>query len=536
MATLADVVDELKDNGDGIDRVYRTMDDVLKQLNMQRLDALEAAREAKSATSAGGGSSSGSGGGFGMLPGLGGIGALGLALAAIGASLTGLDDAIRAAKVAQIAGDVGKAIARFADGARDVVKGIGDITTKITRFGKDLLKVVVIPDETKALFASFVDDIKLRWMLFTDDVKKLFTTKFTELKGGFVGGLTDTISDAFKTVRSGILTTIPDDIAKVSDSVSEAIRPVTNFFGSITDNLAGVVKLMPRIDFSAVKTLFTGAEGAGGIFGFFKSVFELAEPLLKPLKFAFEVAMRPFFQIMLSVVDFVTGFYKGFTDADGSFGDKLKAGIEGGIKGVIKGFTDAVDLIFIDLPAWIAEKLGFDSFADTLREFSLTDMVDPAFEAVKSFFSMAFSDPATAFAPLVETFKNLPLDFLKKVIAAVLPPEDLFTFTLPEADLGILGKFGGGTVNLNPFPDSLYEFAGLKESQSAMVQKSMDANQSAMELEAFGPGGQNGGGSVAIVDNSSGDNIQTTQPLIPGTTSAVDASDQYEIDPARRRL
>ena len=530
MATLADVVDELKDNGDGIDRVYRTMDDVLKQLNMQRLDALESAREAKSAASAGGGRGGSGGGGFGLLPGLGGIGVLGMTLAAVAASLTGLDDAIRAAKIAQIAGDVGKAVARFASGAADVVKGIGDVTTKIGNFGKNLLKVVVIPDETKALFASFVDDIKLRWMLFTDDVKKLFTTKFTELKGGFVSGLTDTISDAFKTVKTGILTTIPDDIAKITTSVSDTLRPVTNFFSDIGDKLSSVVKLMPSIDFSAVKTLFTGAEGAGGILGFFSTVIDALKPIMKPVQAILGVALKPMFQALISAIDFVVGFYQGFKDEEGTLLDKLTAGLEGGIKGVIKGFTEAIDLIFIKLPAWIAEKLGFDSFADTLREFSLTDLVDPAFEAVKNFFGMAFSDPAQAFAPLLDTFKNLPLDFLKKIIAAVLPPADFFTFNLPEADLGILGKFGGGEVNLNPFPDSLYEFAGLKESQAQQVQKSMAANESAMELEAFGPGGR-GGSTVVISDSSTGDVVNTSNnQLLQTAPAAVNADDPYEIN------
>lgn len=532
MATLADVVDELKDNGDGIDRVYRTMDDVLKQLNMQRLDALESAREAKSAASAGGGSSSsGGGGGFGFLPGLGMAGVLGTTLAAVAASLVGLDDAIRAAKIGQVAANVAKAIGRFADGTRDVIKGIGDVTKRVGNFGKNLLKVVVIPDETKALFASFVDDIKLRWMLFTDGVKALFSVKLEEFKPSIVGNIVGFVTDSLATLKASILTTIPEDIAKVTDSIAETVRPITNFFGSLSDKIGNIGKYMPTIDFGALRTVFVGAEGAGGILGFFNSVFEFAKPLLKPLKYAFEFAMRPFFQIMLSVVDFVVGFYKGFTGEDGSFADKLKAGIEGGIKGVIKGFTDAIDLIFIDLPAWIAEKLGFDSFADTLREFSLTDMVDPAFEAVKNFFGMAFSDPAQAFGPLLDAFKNLPLDFLKKIIAAVLPPADFFTFNLPEADLGILGKFGGGSVNLNPFPDSLYEFAGLKESQAQQVQKSMASNESAMELEAYGGSRGDGGGTVVISDNSTGDVVSSSNnQLLQTAPAAVNADDPYEIN------
>ena len=53
--------------------------------------------------------------------------------------------------------------------------------------------------------------------------------------------------------------------------------------------------------------------------------------------------MRPFTQILLTIIDFVVGFYEGFTSEEGSMMDKVTAGIEGGLLGVVKGITEAID-------------------------------------------------------------------------------------------------------------------------------------------------------------------------------------------------
>ena len=126
-----------------------------------------------------------------------------------------------------------------------------------------------------------------------------------------------------------------------------------------------------------------GAEGGKGLLGFFGRVFKLLNPVLAPLKFVMKTALRPFTQIILTVVDFVKGFYEGFTDEEGSMSDKILAGIEGGFIGVIKGITEAFDLLFITIPAWLLEKFGMQNAAEVLRGFSLTELVDPIWAGIK---------------------------------------------------------------------------------------------------------------------------------------------------------
>jgi regulator of replication initiation timing len=88
----------------------------------------------------------------------------------------------------------------------------------------------------------------------------------------------------------------------------------------------------------------TGVAGKG-ILGFLGSAAKVLEPVLTPIKYVMKTVLRPFTQILLSVIDFVTGFYKGFAgeaeDETATFTDKLLAGVEGGFLGVIKGITEA---------------------------------------------------------------------------------------------------------------------------------------------------------------------------------------------------
>ncbi len=159
------------------------------------------------------------------------------------------------------------------------------------------------------------------------------------------------------------------------DLPSFAIQfPDSGMFSSWMDNIKGIIGTFPD-----------GATGVAGrgIFGFIGSVAKVLEPVLRPLRFVMTTVLRPFTQIILSVIDFVVGFYEGFTDEEGALSDKVLAGLEGGFLGVIKGITEAFDLLFITIPAWLLEKLGMDNAAEFLRGFSLTDLVDPIWAGIK---------------------------------------------------------------------------------------------------------------------------------------------------------
>ena len=398
MATLSKISLQLEIQNDiqekqskDIDLLRKDFSNYFSFLKQSKLDDLENEREKKKnaspavARASQGGEAGGTSLGLLGFVGLGGLGValggLGTTLLAIGASITGLDDNLRALKIADTLVRIGQAIGRA--------------VTRVTKFVDD-----------------FVDVFRKLGPVITD-IQDVFRKGFAKIP--------QTVFEFFDKVKANVLTTIPEDIAKVKLKVTEFFKPVTDFFGKVSEFIKPVIQ-----------GVGTTVESFGKVFGsildFFKATLQFIDPLLGPLKVVLNTAMRPFFQIMLSIVDFVIGFYEGFTETSGDFFKKLTAGLEGGVKGVIKGITKAIDLIFIDLPAWIAGKLGFDKVAKKIKEFNITQFVDPIYESIKKFFKDALAGnlslpPIESFAFIGDTMADIihaPINILKKAVNGIL--------------------------------------------------------------------------------------------------------------------
>ena len=186
---------------------------------------------------------------------------------------------------------------------------------------------------------------------------------------------------------------------------------------SIKDGLKSVKKAL-KIDFKdfklpekftlkmpegLTKTLDSITEGlgkfkpsGGGLFGMLKGLGTFLDtiggPVLKAAKFLL-LPLTPF----LTLIDFVVGFYKGFTGVEEEVdrfgrvrklttGQKLLAGLEGGILGVVKGITGAFEFLFLEIPKALLRLMGLEKVAEILDKFSLTDMVDPIWNGIKKSF------------------------------------------------------------------------------------------------------------------------------------------------------
>jgi hypothetical protein len=201
--------------------------------------------------------------------------------------------------------------------------------------------------------------------------------------------------------------------------------------------------------------------------------------------------------VIITLFDTVKGAIDGYAEG----------GILGGLEGAITGFftslvTKPFDLIK-DAVAWVLGKLGWDSGSEFLKSFSFTEIftnlvsgvfgyIESAVDFFKGLFTWDASNPIVAALSnvsefltgmvqsvkdfMVESFNkivdsiqsfdlmatlgnisNMAEDFLKGILRAVLPAADSLVFDAPSVT--ILGKeFGGGQINLNPIPDSLYEW------------------------------------------------------------------------------
>jgi len=375
------------------------------------------------------------------------------AITAIGASLTGLDTALRAIKIADVAKNLALALRAFSIGIADetarVLKRLGDIP-------KNLSRVIVIPDETKALFNT----IPTRLAEVFNGVFKQFDTFIENFKIGFnrigtkAAGIVDSI------LKVGDFDTLAARAGAIVGKINQPFEALSNGITRISDGVGSVTRFLPSINLDALKAVFGSIDDGTGILGFLGKALSIFKPLLIPFEFAAKTILRPFTQILLSVIDFVTGFVDGFKDAEGEkLGDRVLAGINEGIRGVIKGITEAIDLIFIDLPAWITKKLGFENISSKIKDFSITKFVDPVIDGIENFLKNLFTSQGRA--ELVGDADG----FFKKVLRYILPDPGL------------------GFKPLNPkswvsaaVPDAIYRYAGINPDTGERLAPSTDTS------------------------------------------------------------
>ena len=220
-------------------------------------------------------------------------------------------------------------------------------------------------------------------------------------------------------------------------------------------------------------------------------------------------------------------------DEQATIGDKIVAAFEGFTKGLIKFIMFPVDLIK-DVAGWISGLLGFDDTKGFLDSFSFgegaVDLVDLMYEKLNGlgtwlggaifdmvqwvgsiperltdFVNQAIDDLTSK----ISEIGSMALNGIKNLVLAALPPADFATFELPQADLGILGKFGGGTINLNPIPNSVYEWAGSGSTGSISGDTNSTSNTSNLSSAI---GGTNNSSTVTnAINNESVTNAGNSQ-------------------------
>lgn len=375
------------------------------------------------------------------------------AITAIGASLTGLDTALRAIKIADVAKNLALALRAFSIGIADetarVLKRLGDIP-------KNLSRVIVIPDETKALFNT----IPTRLAEVFDGVFKQFDMFIENFKIGFnrigtkAAGIVDSV------LKVGDFDTLAARAGAIVGKINQPFEALSKGITRISDGVGSVTKFLPSINLDALKAVFGSIDDGTGILGFLSRALSIFKPLLIPFEFAAKTILRPFTQILLSIIDFATGFVDGFKDAEGEkLGDRILSGINEGIRSVIKGFTKAIDLLLIEFPAWIAEKLGFKNIASRLKEFNVTKFVDPVIDGIENFIKNLFSSQGRV--DLVGDAEG----FFKKVLRYILPDPGL-----------AFEPFNPKTWVSAAVPDAVYRYAGINPDTGERLAPSTDTS------------------------------------------------------------
>jgi hypothetical protein len=134
--------------------------------------------------------------------------------------------------------------------------------------------------------------------------------------------------------------------------------------------------------------------------------------------------------------------------------------------------TKLIDIILLPYNLAINFLRGIFGFgADeegNVEPFSLGTFVVDAVKSVIDFIKDLFSFDL----PSMDSVLKGTGDIIQNLLKAVLPPSDFLTFETPSIEL-FGKKYGGGTISLNPIPDSLYQTADIdSETGGDLVAKS----------------------------------------------------------------
>lgn len=344
------------------------------------------------------------------------LGRLGLpALAALGASLTGFDDAIKALRIPSILSSIRtsfnsivKAFDNIKLRALNVVGFLDGIKLPDMPKLPDIPRISITYPESWTNFGTRVSDAIRAALPTMDDIKlkmpKIPLTSLStfydnvKLRIGNIFPSFDEIKLKLPTIK------LPEiDIPKMPEFKFPEM-PKFNIMGADGKpfkfpefKIPDALKNLKMPDFSAVTTVLKGADGTGGVLGFFSWVGDMVAKI-PGLKSIARLVGGPITQAIISVIDFFVGFYKGFTeveyDADGnevvkSIGEKILGGLEGGLDGVLKGVVDAFQLVLVDLPSFLLKKMGVDT--KWLDNIDLWGIVSPLWEFIKAIPKFIFS-------------------------------------------------------------------------------------------------------------------------------------------------
>ena len=233
------------------------------------------------------------------------------------------------------------------------------------------------------------------------------------------------------------------------------------------------------------------------VFGIFDLVKDITSWVAEKVFGAFE------FSKMLDSFSFAEGAVDIFF---GDWTEKVGNWIGGFIFDMVQGFKAVQDQIGIVVGGWVFNTV---EYFKTIPE-SISTMFDNLgikiggliFDLVEWFKSIPeqIGDVWNSL-PSLSDIGNLISNAARALVRAILPPADFATFEVPKLETWF-GTVGGGSINFNPIPDALYEWANT-ESPTATATATPAPAARIPQLET----------AQAITKNIEGDQNSTSEVI-----------------------
>jgi len=263
---------------------------------------------------------------------------------------------------------------------------------------------------------------------------------------GFFGSIGTRISGLFKNFKLPM--GLGDDIKKAGDSLKSIKTTIAGFVTPFTKTASQASKLK-----NVVLMAISPFKLFGNFFKFFATKFG---PLGKVLGKLFLPVT-----IIMGIFDGIKGAITGASEQEGT-ADKFIGGIFGAIKGILVGLVGMPLDLLKDLVAWIAGKLGMDSAAEALGNFSFSGLISNIIDTIRDFFSgivdfvvglFTFDGEKIkgGFSKITDAIGNV----LKPLLRSILPD--------PTADL-----FSIAGIASKAIPSFIYDYAGINKDTGEM--------------------------------------------------------------------
>jgi phage-related protein len=319
-----------------------------------------------------------------------------------------------------------------------LTKKIGDAFRK---FGSEISPVTNSIKSGVSIIGTKISNI---FKLVTEGISN-FRTKTNNILKSITSGVSNVgskIGNLFKPVTSaasGFGKLVTGVFKPVTSAASGFGKLVTGVFKPITPIISGFGKLVTGV-FKPILGLFgtLGKVGAGAAFGWISKIgplFGTVAKFLGPIG------------ILITVVQGVAAFIKGFTETTGSMGDKITAGLKGVFKSLILEPLEMAWGLIKKIPGFLAEV----DFGAIYKDIT-TGLLD-AFVKLPDMFESLFTGKGGGGGKPIEWGK------IFKNVGSLLVEILIFSFyKLPKAILIVVGKLGlllvKGLVAIGPM---LYE-------------------------------------------------------------------------------
>lgn len=315
-----------------------------------------------------------------------------------------------------------------------VIKGLMLLIPSIFLSASDGLKKIIDYGEIGFSKLSTLFGKKIpSWMSKLETLVDVAKARFLKI----LGGVKPAIVKRFTAIFSALKET---KIGKMIAGFAGKLKPAFTFFTNIVNKLKPVMSVFGGFFAKAGKF----AAFAGSIFGKIGKIFGTLGRFLKPVLNVISKVSKFFKAIpllgqIITAVEGIIGFFRGFLGSEGSLMDKLIGGIKGFFAQIISGFTFGL-LSFDDVMGYI------DGFIDGVANIFtggltfFTETIPALFDTVVTGISNFFSNIGTFFTETIPGFFTGLYDSFVTFHTVTLP--NFFTKTIPDLFMNFGTRIG----------------------------------------------------------------------------------------------